>query len=203
MAVDWGQMAQTLFQGKTWEESVAIWKVSNVLGWSMSTIAGWYMCNYGAIKTQLMVGFERKINILYKYEWYLTQPTKVLVDGEGKIDLAKTKKLTPSLQWRTLFTATESATDAQTAAEKELKSLNASETVAGGKTESYGTHTMNVIVGGSTETITTGKKVITAMAQPIQLNAPAQGIDLIGGATSAISITGASVTVSGPVINLG
>jgi hypothetical protein len=203
MAVNWGQMAKSLFEGQTWDESVAIWKVSNVLGWSMSSIVGWYMCNYGMIKTQIMLGFERKINMLYKYEWYYTQPTKVLVDGEGKIDLAKTKKVTPNLEWRTLFTATESATHDQTAAEKTLKSANATETVAGGKTESYGTHTMNVIVGGSTETITTGKKVITAMAQPIQLNAPAQGIDLIGGATSAISITGASVTVSGPVINLG
>ncbi|HBB75108.1 MAG TPA: hypothetical protein DC048_11745, partial [Planctomycetaceae bacterium] len=70
MAVNWGQMAKSLFEGQTWEESVAIWKVSNVLGWSMSSIVGWYMCNYGMIKTQLMLGFERKINMLYKYEWY-------------------------------------------------------------------------------------------------------------------------------------
>lgn len=201
MAVNWGQMAQTLFQGKTWEESVAIWKLSNVLGWSMSTIAGWYMCNYGAIKTQLMVGFERKINILYKYEWYLTQPTKVLVDGEGKIDLAKTKKLTPSLQWRTLFTATESATDAQTAAEKELKSVNASETVAATKTESYGTHTMNVQVGSSVEDIALNKE-INALAGKIALAAGVQGITALSGGGS-VQVLPTAVTVSAPVINLG
>ena len=114
MAVDWGKMAESVLKSETWEESLSIWKLSNVLGW--------YMSNYGAIKTQLMIGFERKINMLYKYEWYLTQPTKVLVDGEGKIDLAKTSKVTPSLQWRTLFTATESATHDQAAAEKTLKS---------------------------------------------------------------------------------
>lgn len=202
MAVNWGQMAKSLFEGQTWEESVAIWKVSNVLGWSMSSIVGWYMCNYGMIKTQLMLGFERKINMLYKYEWYLTQPTKVLVDGEGKIDLAKTRKVTPSLQWRTLFTATESATHDQAAAEKTLKSANTTETVAGIKTETYGTHTMTVTLGDSTEVINVGNKCIAVLLGSLQLSAPAQGVELMAGGSS-MQVLPASVTISGPIINLG
>lgn len=201
MAVNWGQMAKSLFEGQTWDESVAIWKVSNVLGWSMSSIVGWYMCNYGMIKTQLMLGFERKINMLYKYEWYLTQPTKVLLNGEGKIDLAKTAKITPSLQWRTLFTATESATHDQTAAEHSLKSANATETVAAIKTETYGTHNMTATTG-STENVPLGNKNIQAPTGAIVLEAPM--INLTGATGNSIALgMGGVMTITGTAINIG
>lgn len=202
MAVDWGEMAKTELSGASWEESIALFKLSNVLGFNLSNVLGFYFSNYGFMKTQLMLGFERKINMLYKYEWYLTQPTKVLVDGEGKIDLAKTSKVTPSLQWRTLFTATESATHDQAAAEKTLKSANTTETVAGIKTETYGTHTMTVTLGNSTEGIEVGNKSIAVLLGSIQLSAPAQGVELMAGGSS-MQVLPASVTISGPIINLG
>lgn len=140
--------------------------------------------------------------MLYKYEWYLTQPTKVLVDGEGKIDLAKTKKVTPSLQWRTLFTATESATQAQTAAEHSLKSANATETVAAVKTENYGTHILSVTLGSSTENVDLGSKAINALAGSISLVSGMQGVTAQAGG-GRLQVLPASVTVSAPVINLG
>ena len=193
MAVDWGKMAKSVLNGETWEESVGIWKISNILGW--------YMSNYGAIKTQLMLGFERKINMLYKYEWYLTQPTKVLVNGEGKVDLNNTKKVTPSLGWRTLFTTTESATRDQKSAENSLKSANSSETVAATKTESYGTHTMNVQIGSSVEDIAVNKE-ISALGGKIQLVSGVQGVTAQSGG-GRVQVLPTAVTVSAPVINLG
>jgi hypothetical protein len=199
MAVDWGQMAQTLFQGKTWEESVAIWKVSNVLGWSMSTIAGWYMCNYGAIKTQLMVGFERKINMLYKYEWYMTKPTKVLLNGEGKIDLEKISKTTPWYNHAGLMFTSLGSTHTVETLEKDVKAAAEVKRVTGGTTETHGTHTMTVTLGNSTESIALGNKNI--MATTVIVDAKT-GIALSAGAGS-VAISSASVTVSGPVINLG
>lgn len=210
MAVNWGEMAKSFLQGQTWEESFAIWKISNVLGWSLSnvltwsssTIMGWYMCNYGAVKTQLMLGFERKMNFLQKYEWYYTAPTKVLLEGENKIDLKEMKKISPNdtnlaLNWK--YSASQVQIDAF---EKSLKAAKETKTIGGPSSTSCVGHTLIVTGGNSTEMVNTGNKLISATAGTVQLLAPAQGIDLLAGASS-MQLTPGAVTIAGPVINLG
>jgi len=199
MAVNWGQMAKSLFEGQTWEESVAIWKVSNVLGWSMSSIVGWYMCNYGMIKTQLMLGFERKINMLYKYEWYFTKPTKVLLNGEGKIDLEKISEQTPWYNHLGLMFTSLGSTHTVESLEKNVKAAAETKRITGGTTETHGTHTMTVTLGNSTESIAVGNKNIMATAVIIDAKT---GVALSSGAGS-ISISSTSIAIAGPVINLG
>ncbi len=210
MAVNWGEMAKSFIQGQTWEENFEIWKISNVLGWSLSnvltwsssTIMGWYMCNYGLVKTQLMMGYERKINIREKYEWYMTAPTKVLLEGENKIDLKEMKKISPNdthlgLSW--IRTASEVQINSF---EKALKTAKETKTIGGPSTTTCVGHTLNVTGGNSTETVVTGNKLISAAAGTLQLFAPAQGIDLLAGASSMQLMPG-GVTIAGPVINLG
>jgi hypothetical protein len=183
---------------KSWDETIYSWKASNILGWSLSTVLGMYTSAFGVTKQQLMLGFERKINVLQKYEWYYTQPTKVLCSGEGKIDLAATSKTTPSLQWRTLFTEFQSTTDERTALEGSLKSTNTTETVVGKKTETYGTHSLTV-AESSTETVAMEKTINSTMA-----------LNLTGGASVAISsgsvsiaMSPASIVLTAPTINIG
>ena len=202
MAVNWGQMAKSLFEGQTWDESVAIWKVSNVLGWSMSSIVGWYMCNYGMIKTQLMLGLERKINLAYKYEWYLTAPTKVLVEGENKIDLAEYKKASPESNESALSWSLGAYEASIKTFEKNLKAAKEAKTIAGPSSTMCALHSLVVTSGNSTEEIDVGNKAIAALLGSIQLSAPAQGVELMAGGSS-MQVLPASVTISGPVINLG
>jgi len=187
---------------KSWDETIYSWKASNILGWSLSTVLGMYTSAFGLTKQQLMLGFERKINVLQKYEWYYTQPTKVLCSGEGKIDLAETSKTTPSLQWRTLFTEFQSTTDERTALERSLKSTNTTETVVGKKTETYGTHVMTCLVGGSQEQIELGNKTIDALAGSIALTSGVQGVTIQSGG-GRIQVLPAAITVTAPTINIG
>jgi len=194
MAVDWGEMADSMFQGATWQESLGIWKLSNVLGW--------YMSNYGLIKTQLMLGVERKINMAWKYEYYMAAPTKTLLYGENKIDMAKSKKATP--YWESLgliFSASFQSRSVKYFAD-DIKKADEKKWIAAVSTMTVGTQNVTVTTGDSTELITTGKKVISTSAQPIQLFSPVQGIDLLAG-PSSMQLLSAGVTVSGPIINLG
>lgn len=183
---------------KSWDETIYSWKASNILGWSLSTVLGMYTSAFGVTKQQLMLGFERKINVLQKYEWYYTQPTKVLCSGEGKIDLAETSKTTPSLQWRTLFTEFQSTTDERTALEKSLKSTNTTETVVGQKTETYGTHTLNV-AETSTETVAMQKTINSTMALELKGGASVA----ISSGSVAIAMSPASIVLTAPTINIG
>ena len=183
---------------KSWDETIYSWKASNILGWSLSTVLGMYTSAFGVTKQQLMLGWERKINVLQKYEWYYTQPTKVLCSGEGKIDLAATKKDTPSLQWRTLFTEFQSTTEERTTLENSLKSANAKENVVGQKTETYGTHTLNV-AESSTETVAMQKTINSAMALALK-----GGVSVtIQSGGSSIAMSTASIMLTAPTINIG
>lgn len=187
----WATQWSSVINGTTWEESLSAWKLSNVMGG--------YISNYGALKTQLMIGFERKINMLNKYEWYMTQPTKVLLDGEGKIDLAKISKQTPWYNHVALMFTSKGSTHTVEALEKEVKAAAETKRVAGGTTETHGTHTMTVTLGNSTESIVVGNKNIMATAVIIDAKT---GVALSSGAGS-IAISSASVAIAGPVINLG
>ncbi len=185
------QQFSSIIKGSTWLESLTFWKLSNVLGW--------YLSNYLALKTQLMVGFERKINMLYKYEWYMTAPTKTLLNGETKIDLDKTKKLVPKLTHTALLFTSLGTSHSVEAAEKQVKAAAETKRIAGGTTETHGTHTMTVTLGNSTESIVVGNKNIMATVVIIDGKT---GIALSSGAGS-IAISTASVAISGPLINLG
>jgi len=187
----WATQWSSIISGSTWEESLSAWKLSNVMGG--------YISNYGALKTQLMIGFERKINMLYKYEWYMTKPTKVLLNGEGKIDLEKISKTTPWYNHAGLMFTSLGSTHRVDTLEKGVKAAAEEKRIAGGTTETHGTHTMNVTLGNSTESIALGNKNI--MATTVIVDAKT-GIALSAGAGS-VAISSASVTVSGPVINLG
>ena len=187
----WATQWSSIISGSTWEEALSAWKLSNVMGG--------YISNYGALKTQLMIGFERKINMLYKYEWYMTKPTKVLLNGEGKIDLEKISKTTPWYNHAGLMFTSLGSTHTVETLEKDVKAAAEVKRVTGGTTETHGTHTMTVTLGNSTESIALGNKNI--MATTVIVDAKT-GIALSAGAGS-VAISSASVTVSGPVINLG
>jgi len=196
MGTSWDH-SSAIDEKESWDETIYSWKASNILGWSLSTVLGMYTSAFGVTKQQLMLGWERKINVLQKYEWYYTQPTKVLCSGEGKIDLAETSKTTPSLQWRTLFTEFQSTTDERTALEKSLKSINTKETVVGQKTETYGSHTLICEIGTSQENVAC--KIITAEVAKVsgEINVAIQS----GGASIAMSP--ASIILTAPTINIG
>lgn len=214
MAVDWGKMAKSVLQSDTWDESVAIWKLSNVLGWSESTVGAWnmsnvmgfYMSNYGAIKTQLMLGWERKINLREKYEWYMTAPTKVLMEGEIKIDMKEYNKVAPAHQAYALKHVFTMSTQQITAFENTLKANKDTKTIAGPSSTTCVGHTLNVTpMGDSTETIALGNKTITATAGTVGLLAPnaVTGIATLNGGGSTVVLNAAGATVTGAVINLG
>ena len=194
MGVDWGQMAESFFEGSAWEESFSISKLSNVLGW--------YWSAYGALKTQLMIGMERKINFLPKYEWYYMKPTKVLLNGEGKIDLAKISSTTPWYHHVALTLTSQCSTKTIKTLEENVTAAEKRTKIAGGTTETHGTRTISVTLGNSVETILEGNKQIVAVSGAIQFIAPVQGIDLGAGASS-LQLLPAAVTISGPIVNIG
>ncbi len=190
----WATQWSSIISGSTWEESLSAWKLSNVMGG--------YISNYGALKTQLMIGFERKINMLYKYEWYMTKPTKVLLNGEGKIDLEKISKTTPWYNHAGLMFTSLGSTHTVETLEKVVKAAAEVKRIAGGTTEAHGTHTMNVTLGDSTETIVVGNKTITATVGSVAVTSEVGAVRLNGGGSSIV-LNMANVIVSGPVINLG
>jgi len=201
MAVDWGEMAKTELSGASWEESIALFKLSNVLGFNLSNVLGFYFSNYGFMKTQLMLGLERKINLAPKYEWYYTAPTKVLVAGENKIDIGDYKKVTP-YDWKTalkrVFTTSQ---DQITAFTRDLKAANKAETIAGPSSTTCVGHTLNVTGGNSVEDIALNKE-ISALGGKIELVSGVQGI-LVQSGGGRVQVLPTAVTVSAPVINLG
>jgi hypothetical protein len=210
MAVDWGKMAKSVIQGDTWDESVSIWKLSNVLGWSesfiaawsMSTVLGFYMSNYGAIKTQLMLGYERKINLLAKYEWYMTAPTKVLMEGEIKIDMKEYNKVAPVDQKYALSHKYTMSTDEVEAFERNLKAFKDAKTIAGPSSTTCMGHTLQVNALDSTETIAVGAKAIQATLGDVSI-AGLGGVTLMQSEASWLEVTAAGCTVNAPIINLG
>jgi len=201
MGVNWGDMAKTLFEGATWEESFSIWKLSNVLGWSVSSVGGWYMSNYGLIKTQLMLGLERKINYAYKYEWYLTAPTKVLVEGEKKIDLKELRDIRPESNQLTLSWCLSASKSKIEAFETELKAAKKADTVAGEDSKTCGSHSLTATTG-STENIPLGSKTIQAPTGSITMESPMISLTGATGNSFALAMGGA-VTMTGTVINIG
>lgn len=194
MAVDWGKMADSMFQGETWEESLGIWKLSNVIGW--------YMSNYGFIKTQLMLGLERKINLASKYEWYLFAPTKVLMYGENKIDLKEYSKQGPSVKTYGLTWLLGASSCAIDTFESNLKAAKEAKAIAGSSSTTCVGHTLTVTGGNSVETIAAGNKTITAPVGSVELESVGGRVGLNGGGSSIV-LNMANVIVSGPVINLG
>jgi len=197
MGTSWDH-SKAIDEKESWDETINSWKASNILGWSLSTVLGMYTSAFGVTKQQLMLGWERKINVLQKYEWYYTQPTKVLCSGEGKIDLAATKKDSPSLQWRTLFTEIQSTTEERISVENRAKSIDTKETVVGQKTETYGTHTLNV-AESSTETVAMQKTINSAMALALK-----GGVSVtIQSGGSSIAMSTASIMLTAPTINIG
>ncbi|NBU41624.1 MAG: hypothetical protein EBS51_12670 [Planctomycetia bacterium] len=190
----WATQWSSIISGSTWEESLSAWKLSNVMGG--------YISNYGALKTQLMIGFERKINMLYKYEWYMTKPTKVLLNGEGKIDLEKISKTTPWYNHAGLMFTSLGSTHTVETLEKGVKAAAEEKRIAGGTTETHGTHTMNVTLGNSTESIAVGAKVIEAPLGDVRI-AGLGGVTLMQSEASWLEVTAAGCTVNAPIINLG
>jgi hypothetical protein len=194
MAVDWGEMADSMFQGATWQESLGIWKLSNVLGW--------YMSNYGALKTQLMIGFERKINMAWKYEYYMAAPTKTLLYGENKIDMAKSKKATP--YWESLgliFSASFQSRSVKYFAD-DIKKADETKWIAAVSTMTVGKQNVTVTIGDSTETINVGAKVIEATVGDVRI-AGSLGVTLMQSEGSWLEVTADGCTVTAPIINLG
>jgi len=202
MAVDWGEMAKTELSGASWEESIALFKLSNVLGFNLSNVLGFYFSNYGFMKTQLMLGLERKINLAPKYEWYYTAPTKVLVAGENKIDIGDYKKVTP-YDWKTalkrVFTTSQ---DQITAFTRELKAANKAETIAGPSSTTCMGHTLQVNALNSEETIALGTKTIKAPTGGITLEAPMINLTGVTGNSIALGM-GGLMTITGTTINIG
>ena len=190
----WATQWSSFINGSTWEESLSAWKLSNVMGG--------YISNYGALKTQLMIGFERKINMLYKYEWYMTQPTKVLLNGEGKIDLEKISKQTPWYNHVALaFTSSGSKHTVETL-EKGVKAAAETKRIAGGTTETHGTHSMTVTLGDSTESIQVGSKIIETPIGDVRLTGTG-GVTLMQSEASWLEVVATGCTVNAPIINLG
>lgn len=183
----------SIIKGSTWEESVSIWKLSNVLGW--------YMSNYLAIKTQLMVGLERKINMLYKYEYYMTAPTKVLLNGEKKVDIAEMRSVTPYSTKQALSWILAAKSQSITAFETDLKSAKSAVTNVGENKTTCGSHVLNATTG-STETIPLGSKTINANTGSITLGALT--INLTGATGNSVALgMGGTMTLAGTVINIG
>ncbi|NCV01027.1 MAG: hypothetical protein EBV53_07570, partial [Proteobacteria bacterium] len=142
-------MAKTQLNGDSWEESIALFKLSNVLGFNLSNVLGFYFSNYGFMKTQLMLGLERKINLAPKYEWYYTAPTKVLVAGENKIDVGDYKKVR-NYDWKiALKRAFTTSQDEIKAFNTDLKTANKNETIAGPSETTCASHTLTVNLGNS------------------------------------------------------
>lgn len=202
MAVNWGQMAETELNGDSWQESIALFKLSNVLGFNLSNVLGFYFSNYGFMKTQLMLGLERKINLAWKYEWYLAQPTKVLVNGEGKIDMDKSKKATP--YWESVglvFSSTFQSRSVKYFAD-DVKKADEKKWIAATSQMTTGTQNVTVTTGDSAETIAVGDKTITATLGGVMMTGM-QGVTLMQSEGSWLEITAAGCTVTAPVINLG
>lgn len=145
-----------------------------------------------------MLGWERKINVANKYEWYYSQPTKVLMDGEGKIDLQKTKKTTPSSELFALaFTVATNQHERDVLADIK-KAGNATEIVANTKTETYGTHALNV-AESSTETVAMQKTINSTMALELKGGASVA----ISSGSVAIAMSPTSIVLTAPTINIG
>lgn len=194
MAVDWSKMWDTQLTAETFSESLGFWKLSN--------ITGWYMSNYGAIKTQLMLGLERKINLWWKYEWYLSAPTKVLMYGENKIDLKEYSKQSPSVKYYGFTWLLGARSCKIEAFEKDLKAAKEAKAIAGPSSTTCVGHTLNVTGGDSTETIAAGNKTITVPVGSVELESVGGRVSLNGGGSSIV-LNMANVIVSGPIINLG
>jgi hypothetical protein len=150
------------------------------------------------MKQQLMLGWERKINMLNKYEWYYAQPTKVLMNGEGKIDLSNTKKETPNWDLFCLMWTVSTTQEEREVLAKIEKAGNSAENVANKKTETYGSHTLNV-AETSTETVAMQKTINSAMA--LALKGGASVAIQSGG--SSIAMSPASIMLTAPTINIG
>ena len=201
MAVDWGKMAKTELNGDSWEESIALFKLSNVLGFNLSNVLGFYFSNYGFMKTQLMLGFERKINLAPKYEWYYSAPTKVLLHGENKIDMKEYLKASPSIKengFTWMLAATQKSIDAF---ESTLKAAKEAKTIAGPSSTTCVGHTLTVTGGNSVEDIAVNKE-ISALGGKIQLVSGVQGV-LVQSGGGRVQVLPTAVTVSATVINLG
>jgi len=190
----WATQWSSIISGSTWEESLTAWKLSNVMGG--------YISNYGALKTQLMIGFERKINMLYKYEWYLTQPTKVLVNGEGKIDMAKSQKTSPYWESLGLIFSSSFQSRSVTYFADDIKKADEKKWVAAAAQMTVGTQNVTVTTGNSTETIAVGAKVIEATLGDVRIGG-VQGVTLMQSEASWLEVTAAGCTVNAPIINLG
>jgi len=194
MAVDWSKMWDTQLTAETFSESLGFWKLSNV--------TGWYMSNYGFIKTQLMLGLERKINMAAKYEWYYSAPTKVLMYGENKIDMKEYQKASPTIKYYGLtwmFAARQSKIETF---EKDLKAAKENKAIAGPSSTTCVGHTLNVTAGDSTETINAGNKEITVMVGGVMMSAM-EGVTLMQSEASWLEVTAAGCKVNAPIINLG
>ena len=149
-----------------------------------------------------MIGFERKINMLYKYEWYLTQPTKVLVNGEGKIDMAKSQKTSPYWESLGLIFSSSFQSRSVTYFADDIKKADEKKWVAAAAQMTVGTQNVTVTTGNSTETIAVGNKTITATVGSVAVTSEVEAVRLNGGGSSIV-LNMANVIVSGPVINLG
>ena len=198
MAIKWEDLATSFYNKASWDETVTLWKNSIVLGWYNSIVVAAYTTAFGALKFQFMLGGERKINVANKYEWYYAQPTKVLMNGEGKIDLVKTKKTTPSSELFALAWTVATNQHERDVLADILKAGNATETVVNTKTESYGTHVLNCAVGGSSEDVL--QKTITAEAS-LKLSGSTSVAIQSGEVSIAMSPT--SIMLTAPTINIG
>lgn len=189
----WASQWSSIISGSTWEESLSAWKLSNVMGG--------YISNYGALKTQLMIGFERKINMLYKYEWYLTQPTKVLVNGEGKIDMAKSQKTSPYWESLGLIFSSSFQSRSVTYFADDIKKADEKKWVAAAAQMTVGTQNVTVTTGDSSETIVVGAKIVEATGD-VRISG-LQGVTLMQSEASWLEVTAGGCTVTAPTINLG
>ncbi|NDC54026.1 MAG: hypothetical protein EBZ74_06960 [Planctomycetia bacterium] len=197
----WATQWSSFISGSTWEESLSLSKLSNILGWSDSTVLGYYMSNYGFLKTQLMLGFERKINLASKYEWYMTAPTKVLMQGENKIDMKEYNKVAPVDQKYVLKHKLTMSQDEIEAFERNLKAFKDAKTVAGASSTTCASHTLTVNTGDSEETIALGAKIVNA-AGDVRISGLG-GVTLMQSEASWLEVTAGGCTVTAPTINLG
>ena len=200
----WNKSQQEIENTTSWEQSTVYWKASNILGWSLSTVGGASTSFFGALRTQLYFGLERKVNFAKQYQWQWLESTRIMLNGQKVIDLKDKENMSAKQALKCTFSRGDSMY-------AELMSGDSKETVVNTKTESYGTHAMTCITGGSTETIPLGSKDINALIGPITLNC-ASGASAVTVASNnveikamagSVTVAPESITISALTINIG
>jgi len=205
MGTSWNswQKSQPEIQNTTsWEQSTFLWRASNILTWSLSTVVGFSQTFCGAIRSTVIIGRERKINFAEQFGWQWLKSYKVLMNGESKIDLEKNDYVCPKQAFKTLTRLHYFASSDIAGMEETTKHETEQKLVTGVKTETYGTHVLTCMVGGSDEHIEVGNKTIAALAGSIALTSGVQGVTIQSGG-GRIQVLPTEISINAPTINIG